>query len=245
MIADALILAAGRGTRLGPGNEGRPKCLARVGAKCILDWQLEALAEHNVERVVIATGFESDQIRAHLDVAGWRTRFSFEFVHNDRYDHTNVLTSWALAAPTLSRAYYYLHGDTVFESRFLHILTIGHDEVQPTLAVDCHPCAEEEMKVIARESRIVRISKELDPRSVTGEFTGVMVVPPPAHEALRSTADALLRSPDADRLFVEAALQACIDASSLAPAMVDITGTRWREVDFPEDLAAARDLLGT
>jgi NDP-sugar pyrophosphorylase family protein len=37
----AIILAAGRASRLGSITENTPKCLLPVGNKTILDWQLD------------------------------------------------------------------------------------------------------------------------------------------------------------------------------------------------------------
>lgn len=245
MISHGLILAAGRGTRLGPDNQGRPKCLAQVGIKSIIDWQLEALSQCSVSRVTVVTGFEAEQVIHHLRTHEWEKRLALDFVYNERFASTNVLSSWNLAAARLTDSYVYLHGDTVFEPALLHRLIGEADSVQPALAVDRHPCGDEEMKVVTKGTNIVRISKELDPGVVVGEFTGIMVVPLAAHRVLSAQAADMLREEGADRLFVEASVQACIDAGSLAPKMVDITGARWREIDFPEDLLAARQLLGS
>lgn len=240
MTRDALILAAGRGTRLGPENEGRPKCLALVAGRTILDWQLHALASEGISRVLVVTGFEAEQIEAHVERTGWKGQLHVTFVHNARYAATNVLASWACAAPLLRGDYVYLHGDTVFEPRFLSRLLADSHDGNPLLAVDTHPCADEEMKVVADGLRVQLVSKQLDPTKVTGEFTGIMLVPMHAHAELVIAASQLLETSDADRLFVEAALQRCIDSGALTPRMVDISGLKWREIDFPDDLAAAR-----
>lgn len=244
MISHGLILAAGRGTRLGSDNQGRPKCLATVGAKSIIDWQLEALTQCSVSRVTVVTGYEAEQIIRHLRTNAWEKRILLDFVHNERFATTNVLSSWNLAAQQVTESYVYLHGDTVFEPPLLQRLIREADNAQPALAVDRHPCGDEEMKVVTRGTDIVRISKELDPAIVAGEFTGIMVVPQAAHKVLKAQAADLLLKEGADRLFMEASIQACIDSGSLSPKMVDITGARWREIDFPEDLLAARQLLG-
>jgi choline kinase len=55
----------------------------------------------------------------------------------------------------------------------------------------------------------------------------------------------VLAGPSGDKAFFEAALQHGIDQNALQVHWIDITGLRWREVDFPEDLVAAERLLGT
>ena len=44
----ALILAAGRGRRMGEKTAGLPKCLLEIGARPLIEHQLEALAESGV-----------------------------------------------------------------------------------------------------------------------------------------------------------------------------------------------------
>jgi NDP-sugar pyrophosphorylase family protein len=55
---EAIILAGGKAERLGGAAEGRPKALVRVGGRPLAAYQVAALAEVGVERVLIscATG---------------------------------------------------------------------------------------------------------------------------------------------------------------------------------------------
>ncbi|HQI77047.1 MAG TPA: sugar phosphate nucleotidyltransferase, partial [Candidatus Latescibacteria bacterium] len=46
----AVLLAAGPGTRLRPLTDTIPKCLVPVGGRPMLDWWLELLARHGVDR---------------------------------------------------------------------------------------------------------------------------------------------------------------------------------------------------
>jgi NDP-sugar pyrophosphorylase family protein len=53
-LAQAMILAAGKGTRLGPVTEKVPKCLIAVGGKPILFHTLERLREYGITDLVIS-----------------------------------------------------------------------------------------------------------------------------------------------------------------------------------------------
>lgn len=63
---DAIILAAGKGTRLRPYTEKVPKPLLPVQGRPILDWILGALPP--VDRVVVVVNYLADQIEAYLKV---------------------------------------------------------------------------------------------------------------------------------------------------------------------------------
>ena len=61
---DAIILAAGKGTRLLPYTQGIPKPLLPVQGRPILDWILGALPP--VERVVVVVNYLGEQIEEYL-----------------------------------------------------------------------------------------------------------------------------------------------------------------------------------
>src|SRR5437870_2755247 len=62
---DAIILAAGLGTRLRPYTLTTPKPILPVRGQPILDWTLAALPP-TVERVVVVTHYLAEQITAYL-----------------------------------------------------------------------------------------------------------------------------------------------------------------------------------
>lgn len=88
-----LILAAGRGRRLGPLGADRPKCLVPVGGRPLLDWQMEAFARAGIRDVAIVRGFAGDSI----DVAA-------TYLENPRWEVTNMVSSLRCAAEWLAGA---------------------------------------------------------------------------------------------------------------------------------------------
>lgn len=72
---DAIILAAGKGTRLRPHTETVPKPLLPVQGRPILDWIIGALPP--VERLVVVVNYLADQIESYLatqpHVKNWTT----------------------------------------------------------------------------------------------------------------------------------------------------------------------------
>ena len=47
----ALILAAGRGSRMKEGTAEKPKCLNKIAGRPLLNWQLDALKAAGVDKV--------------------------------------------------------------------------------------------------------------------------------------------------------------------------------------------------
>ncbi|HXD87973.1 MAG TPA: sugar phosphate nucleotidyltransferase [Urbifossiella sp.] len=61
---DAIVLAAGKGTRLRPFTETTPKPLLAVQGRPILDWIIGALPP--VDRLIVVVNYLADQIEAYL-----------------------------------------------------------------------------------------------------------------------------------------------------------------------------------
>ncbi|MCB0353925.1 MAG: NTP transferase domain-containing protein [Bdellovibrionales bacterium] len=67
LIQKAMVLAAGKGTRLGPLGETTPKCLVEAGGVPLLDSLLRRLKKFGVSSVVINTHHLANQVREHLN----------------------------------------------------------------------------------------------------------------------------------------------------------------------------------
>jgi MurNAc alpha-1-phosphate uridylyltransferase len=65
-IEDAMVLAAGLGTRLRPITDTMPKPLVPIAGKPMIDYGLDALAEAGIKRAVVNVHHFADQMTAHL-----------------------------------------------------------------------------------------------------------------------------------------------------------------------------------
>src|SRR5437870_4008926 len=69
-IMDAVLLAAGLGTRLRPHTLTTPKPLLSVQGRPILDWTLGALPR-SVDRVVVVVHYLAEQVESYLRGQTW------------------------------------------------------------------------------------------------------------------------------------------------------------------------------
>lgn len=65
--SQAVILAAGEGTRMRPLTSNRPKPLLFVAGKLLIEHQLDALASAGVTEAVLIIGHSERIIRGHFD----------------------------------------------------------------------------------------------------------------------------------------------------------------------------------
>ena len=94
-VEDAIILVAGRGSRLRPLTDERPKCLLEVGGQPLLLRLLRQLAHHGIRNVVLVAGYRGEDIERELEASryegGLPTRV--EVVEVDDWEHWNNAAS--------------------------------------------------------------------------------------------------------------------------------------------------------
>ena len=91
MIDDAVILAAGKGTRLRQTDDALPKPLTVVGGMPLIKRTILTLGKAGVRRVVVVTGFMADQVRATVtgDAAYGAAGIEIAFAHNPEFELAN------------------------------------------------------------------------------------------------------------------------------------------------------------
>jgi len=82
-IDKAMILAAGRGTRLRPLGLGLPKPMVLVGGKPLLEYTIDLLTQFGVREIVINLNYQQEMIRRHFG-NGSRWGIHIHYSHEKR-----------------------------------------------------------------------------------------------------------------------------------------------------------------
>ncbi len=101
---NAMVLAAGLGTRMRPLTDTKPKPLITVFGKTLLDHALDALVQVGVERVVVNVHYLAGQIENHLNK---RTDLEI-IISNEREKLLDSGGGVAKAIPSLGKEPFYL-----------------------------------------------------------------------------------------------------------------------------------------
>jgi choline kinase len=255
----AIIIAAGRGRRLGPHTEEVPKCMVEVGARPILGWQWAALSAAGVDELVIIRGYRGDVLEQFARGLGLPVRF----VDNREWETNNILLSLACARAELDAPCMVLYSDIIFtpdvaiacaRSPAPIALVVDRDFRSIYVGRTEHPLDEGEVCDLAPDGSIARVGKRaLPPADALGEFIGLAKLDAHGVEWVATAIDELgARFAGADdQPFQRAAryrnayltdlLQHLIDAGRpIAPVIID---GRWREIDTGQDLERARVLV--
>jgi choline kinase len=237
----AVILAAGKGTRLSPMTDDRPKPLVDVAGVPLLFRTLDRLVEAGVagDDVLIVTGYREEVVRARLAASGRRARTVF----NPRWEDWNNF--WSLkvaldAAP--GETILQVDGDVLFDELLLPRMLAAPGP--GCLSIDVRPELDPETMKVEADSvgRIRAVSKQLDPRGCAGEYMGVT--------RLDAELAALVRD-DLGRFEAEALTHEYYEHAyhrlaqrGLGPfRLVDVHDCKTTEIDDLADLRRAEELV--
>jgi len=117
MIENAIILAAGLGTRLKPITDNAPKCLTEVNGIPILKNMLKSLSECGIKHCWIVTGYRAEKIVEYVDNNSYD--INVNYLHNEIYEKTNDMYSLWIARKELKKGCVLLEGDIFFQTSTL------------------------------------------------------------------------------------------------------------------------------
>ncbi len=228
MTFQAVILAAGKGSRLETVSGGRPKCLLDVGGRPLLEHQLEAFSDAGVGPVVMALGYRAEEI---LAAAGARVTS----VLNERWEQTGSLCSFWKTREAVRGPVVVANGDLLFHPDILDRLLEGESSA---IAYDSTSGnGREHMKVAVSSGRVVDIAKDLSKDATAGENVGLLRFNADDARRLFAHAEALVRDGQEGAWLAEAVRAT---AAEVPIRGVDVAGLPWVEIDFPYDLDRAR-----
>jgi choline kinase len=233
----AIILAAGKGSRLNGSSEETPKCLVKVGGVTLIERQISVLQDAGVEDITVVVGCQEDKVRRTCG-------HGISFVENARYAQTNSLYSLWMARALLYEGFVVLNCDVLFHPALLDDLLSARHEDALLLAyrsLTDPPFGDEEMKVRVRGGRVIDISKEMAPEEADGENLGIVKFGASGAARLVEIMDRLVAAGGlrawAPRAFREFAQVRPLHA-------IGTRGFPWIEIDFPEDYQrAVREIL--
>jgi choline kinase len=235
-IDKAIVLSAGKGSRLLPLTAERPKCLIELNGKTLLGWQLDALAAAGIAETVIVTGFRDDLVDAAVaSRPGVRTLF------NPFYHVADNLGSVWLVREELDRHILLLNGDTLVSRRLLAKVIAEADGAVTVTVDEKESYDSDDMKVLREGDRLLRIGKTLEPGRYNAESIGLLAFCGAGPRLFAEQVDRMMRRPDGTRRWYLRAVDELARAGADVRT-VSIKGEEWQEVDFPADLERARAL---
>jgi L-glutamine-phosphate cytidylyltransferase len=232
----AIILAAGRGTRMKALTVEKPKCLVELEGQSLLEKQLIALRGAGIDEIAIVTGYRRELL----------IPFGLVEFHNPRWNETNMVASlacaglWLQSEPCLvsySDIFYSVEAATslinchaplavTYDSNWLALWTKRFGD----------PLVDAETFRINSDGMLSEIGqKPKTVHEVEGQYMGLLRFTPQGWDEVQQIRIGL-DSGTNDKIHMTDMLQKIIEKERLKVTAVPYQG-EWGEVDSEEDLA--------
>ena len=240
----AIILSAGRGSRLLPLTQDLPKCLLDVGGRSVLALQLDTLHAAGIEEAVVVTGFNAHMVEAKiaaraLAAPGPRVTTLF----NPFYQVADNLASCWMARAHMDDDFIVINGDTLFSAPVIDAILTAQDTPISVTIDQKADYDSDDMKVTLDGTALAAIGKTLAPERSHAESIGMLRFMGKGTRIFREMLEAKMRTPEGTKSWYLKAIDG-LAKSGVPVGTINILGAAWSELDTPEDLAICRELFG-
>jgi L-glutamine-phosphate cytidylyltransferase len=176
----AVILAAGRGSRLGNMTADQPKCMVELQGRPLLHWQLASLKSAGIKETLVVTGYQQDK----LPVPDRQKRY------NPDWSTTNMVASLLAASNDISESGIVSYSDIIYSPHTISALMKAEGEL--SIAIDRgweklwrlrfeNPLDDAESLVLGSENEVLEIGQKVsDISKVEGQYMGLLKIGPQA-----------------------------------------------------------------
>ncbi len=238
----AIIIAAGKGSRLEHYTTQRPKCMVSVGGKSILQTQLHALKLHGLDDLHIIRGYLADR----LVVEGATYHL------NDNFENNNILFSLFYAQSAMKGPFVSSYSDIVYTPEVVEKLTkcegdiclvVDRDWASAYVGREDHPVEQAELAEVV-DGKIVRVGKQVGADHAAGEFIGLAKFSAKGAQIMNEVFDEVRAKLGDEEPFHAAKhfrkayltdlfLEIIQRGYDITPVFID---GQWREIDTVQDL---------
>lgn len=224
----AIIMAAGKGSRLGHLTDDKPKGFLEIQGVKLIEYNIALLHANGIKDIIIVTGYYNEKYEELVSkIEG------VQCVFNPFYEMMNVLGSFYMAQEYLKiEDTIYMHADTLCSPEiFEKMLQSEGDMILP---VEYKLCDEEAMKVRTEQGMVVEISKQIPCEQGEGEFIGIAKISGNLIPELKMVSKKLMKEKQFSSYF-EGAIQELINKSRYHIQTISTEDYFWGEIDFLDD----------
>lgn len=232
-MTQAILLAAGRGSRMLDLTHEKPKCMIELAGKTLLDWQIEALQRAEIQEIFLVTGYLSNLL----------TKTKYRCFHNRGWRKSNMVESLHCARSVLSQKETIVsYGDIVYNSRIITQLLQSSSDIAIPYDLLWRNLWQERFSDPLSEAETFRIKngkireigkKPSNMEEIEGQYMGLFKLTTKGWKTF-SEQLAFLGAQKRKKMDMTTLLQSLIDAEVPLEG-VPISG-KWCEVDHPADL---------
>ncbi len=225
---DALILAAGKGTRLGLNDS--PKCLIEFGTSSLIEYQIKCLNELGIKNIHIITGYFPEKIKSKIgDLAN--------YIHNPEFSSTNNICSILCAKNFMSDDFICIYGDLFFDKKILENCFSSKKDIVLTVEKNLR---EETSRVKIKDDKIILVNKNINFNEADGNFIGMAKFSKNITKKLFNSIEKIAKK-DSQSYYTSAIEDLIQNGTDVH--FVTTENLSWMDIDTPDDLIHAQELF--
>ncbi|KKM40529.1 hypothetical protein LCGC14_1563800 [marine sediment metagenome] len=240
----AVILAAGRGTRLKHLTKNKPKCLLEFMGKTLLKRQISTFRRNEITEIIVVTGYQDQKIKAE----------GVHFIKNEKYADTNMVVSLFKTRKMWDSPIIVSYGDILFEDKVLSSLISSKKDINVVVDLNGKDFFKErlgndylsdiESLVLDKDNETITElgSPHPDDSMIQGQYIGLMKFSPKGLEIMSQVYDQYktkfwnkpwMRSKNFKNAYMTDMLQKIINRGTKVYAVKVVNG--WLEFDTVKD----------
>lgn len=231
-----LILAAGRGSRMGKSTDKSHKCLTVLDGKTLLEWQLSALSSVGIEDTTVVRGYRSEMIKGDFNTA-----------ENPRWSETNMVATF-FCVPEFDTDTIVSYSDIVYSNKHIDELMKQKGDIVITADIKWlslwsarfeNPL--EDAETFKTEGNILReIGKKNNKiENIQAQYMGLLKFSPKGWEIAYKVFNSLEKEKQ-DKLDMTSFLSMLINQTDIEVIFVE---GEWCEVDCYNDIKVYERIL--
>ena len=220
----ALLMAAGKGTRISRYIEGKPKCTVDIGEISLIEYTIRELQQNHISEIGIVLGYHGKEIRELLK------GYDITYFHNYFYDVTNSIASAWFARDFMDDDMILMNADVYLEENL--VKKIFDETKSPVLFSDSSRKEQADYKFYYEDGQLIKYGKELEGNDITGEYVGIAKISRSFLPSFLNRMQEMLEKGEHHRWW-EDVLYSYVGEQEIY--INDINGMFWDEVDYIDE----------
>jgi choline kinase len=240
---EAIMLAAGIGARLSQNDENYlPKCLLQFDGQSLLARHINILKTAEIKKLTLVVGYREEDIKAEL--AAIDAKDFVETITNPDFRDGSIVSLFCAAKVMRSGTeILFMDADVLYHPNLIQRLATPNENSHILYDTDYEP-GDEPVMLCLVNGEIVEFRKNINIDSdIRGEWPGFVKWSSAAASQIADIIDDILVKGSTQQPYEDAFREYMLSAKAASIQCDDITGLPWIEIDFPEDLKRARDVI--
>jgi len=241
----AIILAAGRGSRLKELSLENPKPMTVVHDDTIIENLVRALITSGIKKIVVVIGYMADKLQDHLEQK-FNSKADFVFVNNEIFDSTNNIYSLWLAREYMANGFYLFEADVYCDNSIIkQLIDCGDSDI---MLVDKYQSQMDGTVVsLDKSGQVLKMflkKNQVDQFNYGDKFKTInfyRISPEFSINYFLPKLDEHIQGKDVGSYY-EQIIKEAVDEGYAFKGLVPSTG-KWWEIDTKEDLVHTRKIF--